>query len=232
MPRIPLTASILARLAGVLAVIGLAAWAGWSLYEAGHLTREGMAHLAAEHGAWAPLTLMGTMVLVVIVGPLPTIPITMASGLLFGPVAGFAYAWSGALVGAAASFWLARLAGRPVIERLAGGHLNFCPQCSDRLLFWIVLGCRLFPFISFALVSYGAGLTAMTTRAFLLATGLGMLPMTALYITVGATLVVEPLWAAIGGLAAVAFMLAVPWIIDRLNPFGLRDLMRDHGRSP
>lgn len=217
------------RVAGVVVILGIMAGVGWLLYDAGHLSRAGLIALAEDQGALAPFILMGAMILAVIVGPIPTVPITIASGLLFGPLVGFAYAWGGAIIGAAASFWLARLAGRPLIERLAGGHVAFCPRCSDRLLFWIVFGCRLLPVISFALVSYGAGLTAMTLRAFLIATGLGMIPMTALFIAVGTSLAVEPVWAAVGGVIAVAAVVAAPWLVERFNPFGLRDLLRRHG---
>lgn len=217
------------RAAIVVLVLALASWFGWGLYEAGHLTRAGMIALAEDQGAGAPLILMAAMVLAVVVGPVPTVPISMASGLLFGPVAGFGYALLGALIGAATSFWLARLAGQPLIARLSGRHLVFCPQCSDRFLFWVVLGCRLVPFVSFALVSYAAGLTAMTTRAFLLATALGMVPMTALYIAVGASLAIDPYWAAAGGVAAILLALLVPRLVERYNPFGLGDALRQHG---
>ncbi len=223
--------AIALRVASVLLILGFMAWAGWVLHDAGHLSRAGLIALAEDRGAFAPVILVGAMILAVIVGPIPTVPISIASGLLFGPVAGFAYAWAGAMIGAGASFWLARLAGRPLIERLAGSHVAFCPYCSDRLLFWIVFGCRLLPVISFALVSYGAGLTAMTTRAFLIATGLGMIPMTALYIAVGTSLAIDPVWAAVGGAIAVAFVLAAPWLVERFNPFGLRDLLRRHGHG-
>ncbi len=221
----------LLRAATVLLLLALASWAGWGLYEAGHVTRAGLIELAQAQGALAPLLLIGAMVLAVIVGPIPTVPISVASGMLFGPIAGFGYAMLGALFGAGLSFWLARLAGQPLIERLAGRHVVFCPQCSDRLLFWVVLGCRLFPFISFALVSYAAGLTAMSLRAFLLATALGMIPMTALYIAIGTSLVIDPYWAAAGGLVAIALVLVVPRLIERYNPFGLRDILR-HDHSP
>lgn len=223
--------AIALRVASVLLILGFMAWAGWVLHDAGHLSRAGLIALAEDRGAFAPVILVGAMILAVIVGPIPTVPISIASGLLFGPVAGFVYAWAGAMIGAGASFWLARLAGRPLIERLAGSHVAFCPYCSDRLLFWIVFGCRLLPVISFALVSYGAGLTAMTTRAFLIATGLGMIPMTALYIAVGTSLAIDPVWAAVGGAIAVAFVLAAPWLVERFNPFGLRDLLRRHGHG-
>jgi hypothetical protein len=39
--------------------------------------------------------------------------------------------------------WIARQAGRPLVERILRGHVAFCRPCSDRMLFWVVLGARL-----------------------------------------------------------------------------------------
>lgn len=219
---------MITRTVAVFVVLLLLGWLGWELYSAGYLARDRLITLAGDSGAWAPLLIMGALVLAVVIGPIPTIPITVASGVLFGPWLGFAYAVIGALVGAAASFWIARLAGRPLVERLLRGHIAFCAQCSDQLLFWVVLACRLVPVISFAFVSYGAGLTAMTARAYLLATTIGMIPMTALYVALGSTLAIDRYWAAAGGLIAVALVLALPWIVERFDPLGVKRLLA-HG---
>lgn len=215
-------------LAGVVVVIGVA---GWLLHDAGYLSREFLAGLAERSGPWAPLLIVAAMVIAVVVGPIPTVPVSVASGALFGPALGFVYATGGALAGALLAFALARGLGRPLVARLARGHLAVCPQCSDRLLFWVVLASRLVPVVSFALVSYGAGLTAMTARAFALATLLGMTPMTIVYVAVGATIRVDPLWAALGGVIAVAIALALPRWVERHDPFGLRRLLPSHDRA-
>ena len=221
------------RLLFALAVLIAAASTGWWLYDAGYLEREGLVEWARDSGMRAPLIVMAAMVLAVVVGPIPTVPISVASGLLFGPVLGFAYAMTGALAGAAASFWIARLAGRPVMERWLGGHALFCRECSDRMLFWVVLGTRLVPVISFALVSYAAGLTAMSTRAFLVATAIGMVPMTFVYVAIGAQITVNVWWATGGSAVALALLLILPRLVERYDPFGLRRYFtHDSGEPP
>ena len=45
-----------------------------------------------------------------------------------------------------------------------------------------VLICRLLPFVSFDFVSYAAGLTSMSFPAFFIATGIGQLPATIVYL--------------------------------------------------
>ena len=207
---------------GLFALLALAAWGGWFLYTGDYLSREELVSLAERSGAWARLLLIGAMVLAVVIGPIPTVPISVASGAVFGPVFGFAYAMAGALTGAAISFWIARLLGQPFMRRFFPGHIVFCPACSSRLLFGVILVARLLPVVSFAFVSYGAGLTAMHTGAFLLATAIGMVPMTALYVAAGTTLAADPGIAAIGGLVAVILILVLPLLVERFDPFGLR----------
>ncbi|MDZ7829501.1 MAG: hypothetical protein U5K33_08465 [Halofilum sp. (in: g-proteobacteria)] len=82
--------------------------------------------LGERFGPLGPLIIAGALVLAVVVGPIPTIPVTIASGILYGPVAGFFWAMIGSLIGAAFAFAIARLAGRPFVERFTGGHIALC----------------------------------------------------------------------------------------------------------
>jgi len=216
------------RVGAVVLILILAGTLGWLLYARGFLEHEVLTGWVEGAGFWAPLLIIGPMIAAVVIGPIPTVPISVAGGIAFGPTLGFLYAMIGALAGAAISFWIARLAGRPLVERILRGHVAFCRQCSDRMLFWVVLGARLIPVVSFALVSYASGLTAMSMRAFLLATGLGMIPMTLLYVVVGAGLTVEPWLAVTGGLLAIAMMFWFPRLAERYNLFHLQDVIRTH----
>ena len=128
----------------------------------------------------------------------------------------------GALIGAVISFTIARFLGRELIERLLHGHINFCRNCSDKLLTKIVFLSRLIPFVSFDIVSYGAGLTKMSLRRFSIATFLGMLPLTFIYNYFGAALVLESkITFAIGIILVMLFFLIPRWI-EKQNLFGLR----------
>ncbi len=209
----------------ILSMLALLAWGGWLLHDGGHLTRAGLTALAERSGMWAPLLVIGAMVLAVVFGPIPTIPVSLASGAVFGGVPGFALAMFGALLGAWISFHIARAVGRPAMERLVRGHATFCPHCSTRMLFWAVLGARLIPVVSFAAISYAAGLTAMRATPFLLATAIGMAPMTIAYVAVGAAVRIDPVVAGIGGVLAAVLLVTLPRLIERFDPFGLRRLM-------
>ena len=217
---------------GVIGAAALMVAAGWYVLTLERFDPATVAAMARESGPVAPLVVVGLLVTAVVIGPIPTLPITVAAGALFGVGPAMFYTMAGGLLGAGAAFGIARLAGQPLVARFTRSHMALCPRCSDALLFWVVLGSRLIPVVSFALVSYAAGLTAMRFPAFLLATAIGMLPMTALYVSVGASLAIEPWWAAVGGVVAGALVLGLPRIVERYNPFGLRDLLERHRDGP
>lgn len=141
-------------------------------------------------GLWAPVVSSALMVFQSVVAPLPAFVVTFTNGLLFGWVWGTLLSWSSAMLGAALCFWIARALGRPVVERLVGGTKAL--EVSD--LFFArygnraILVSRLLPFVSFDIISYGAGLTPVSFWRFLVATGIGQLPATVIYSYLGQNL--------------------------------------------
>lgn len=141
-------------------------------------------------GPWAAVVSIALMIFQSVAAPLPAFVITFTNGLLFGWLWGAVISWTGAMLGAALCFWIARSLGRPVVERLVGGSKAlevsdlFFARYGDRT----VLIARLLPFVSFDIISYGAGLTPIAFRNFLVATGIGQLPATLLYSYLGQNL--------------------------------------------
>lgn len=175
-------------------------------------------------GALAPVFYMLTMAMAIVVSPIPSLPLNIAAGAVFGPMAGTAYSLLGALAGALASFMIARFLGRELMERFLGGHVNFCTRCSDRLLTRIVFLSRLLPFVSFDVVSYGAGLTRMSPGKFGLATLAGMVPLTFLYNYTGSVLLFgRGLVLASGLVMVLVFFLLPVWLEKKglLSRFGM-----------
>ena len=108
----------------------------------------------------------------------PLIFLTLVAVVAFGPVAGFACAMAGALVGAAASYGVGWFLGRDVVRRLAGERIN---QLSQRLARRGVLAgsaVRLVPVAPFAVVNMVAGASHIRLRDLLLGTAIGMTPAT------------------------------------------------------
>jgi uncharacterized membrane protein YdjX (TVP38/TMEM64 family) len=138
-------------------------------------------------GPWAPVISALLMILQSIVAPLPAFVVTFSNGLLFGWMWGALLSWSSAMAGAALCFFLARALGRPAVEKLVGGStaLEVSDRFFDRFGERAVLIARLLPFVSFDIISYGAGLTSMKFWPFFIATGLGQLPATLVYSYLG-----------------------------------------------
>ena len=140
-------------------------------------------------GVWAPLVSGLLMVVQAVAAPLPAFMITFANAAIFGWWQGALLSWSSAMIAATLCFFLSRWFGREGVARLTS---HFALDQVDRFFSqhgqYTILIARLLPFISFDLVSYGAGLTSMKLRHFLVATGIGQLPATLIYSYVGGML--------------------------------------------
>jgi uncharacterized membrane protein YdjX (TVP38/TMEM64 family) len=179
------------------------------------LSPEALSQWLNNHGALGPLLLLALMVLTVVVGPLPTLPITAASGMAFGIIPGAMLAVIGALSGALIAFFLARLLGRDLLRERFRDNPLFGAQGSQRLLFVTVLLTRLIPIFSFALISYAAGVTAIQAWRFALASVIGMLPMTVVFASLGHTFELHPLLSITAAVVILAVMALLPWYLHR-----------------
>ncbi len=128
-------------------------------------------------GLWGPVLVITLMVLHSVVF-VPAEIITVASIALFGPFWGVVYAWTGAMVAASVSFGLARLWGRPLVQRFVpAAMVQRLDAFFQREGTCGMLILRLIPLVSFNALNYAGGLTPMTWGRFLWTTGLGILPM-------------------------------------------------------
>ncbi|MGM0981890.1 MAG: TVP38/TMEM64 family protein [Pseudomonadota bacterium] len=175
----------------------------------------GIAEWFNSQGSLGPLLLLLLMMLAVVVGPIPTLPVTAAAGLAFGLIPGALLSIIGAMVGAMIAFTLARLLGRDALRARLPSNPLFGHQGSQRLLLLTVLVTRLVPIFSFALVSYAAGVTAITTGRFALGTVVGMLPMTLVFASLGRAFELNPLLSIMAAVAVLIVMSLLPWYLSR-----------------
>lgn len=168
------------KLLAVFALLGLLAATYWLLHQTGALAiilnRAELHDHIARLGAWGPLLVIALMVLAIMVSPIPSAPIAMAAGAAYGHVWGTLYVLLGAEIGALAAFGLARWLGGETLRRWFGERLSLGLLGSQNALMGMVLLSRLLPFISFDIVSYAAGLTALSFWRFALATLIGIVP--------------------------------------------------------
>lgn len=134
----------------------------------------------------------GVVIAFYVVGCVLFIPgslVTLATGFLFGVVAGSIVVSIGATLGATAAFLVGRYLARARIEEKVAGNPRFA--AIDRAVgnqgFKIVLLTRLSPIFPFNLLNYAFGLTRVPLGAYVLASWIGMLPGTVLYVYLGST---------------------------------------------
>jgi uncharacterized membrane protein YdjX (TVP38/TMEM64 family) len=139
---------------------------------------------AVPRGAWIALLLTYTLSAVLAV---PSSILTLGAGFVFGFAAGVVLVSVGSLGGAACAFLVARhcvrdwLAAR--ISHLPRFRAFDAATREDGFL--IVLLARLSPLLPFNLMNYGLGITNVRFRDFVVASWIGMLPVTTLYVYVG-----------------------------------------------
>lgn len=142
-----------------------------------------------SYGPQAAIISFLLMVFQSIIAPIPAFVITVTNANLFGWWQGAILSWSSAMVGAAVCFYIARILGRDVVEKLISkAGLKTVDEFFDKHGALSILIARLLPFMSFDWVSYGAGLTKMRFWSFFIATGIGQLPATLIYSYVGGML--------------------------------------------
>ena len=142
-----------------------------------------------EYGTYAMLVSAGLMVFQSVIAPLPAFLITFANANLFGWWQGAILSWSSAMLGALICFYISRILGRDVVEKLTSKvGLESVDEFFKKYGRQSILIARLLPFMSFDLVSYAAGLTSMAFIPFFIATGIGQLPATVVYSYVGGML--------------------------------------------
>ena len=167
----------------LMAALGLAILFGgiyWFLSRSGSL--ETVCDCAKLHGhiiQWGllgPLAVIGLMTMAVVISPIPSAPIALASGLAYGQLWGTVYVVIGAETGAIIAFFIARTLGYEAMRKRFGDRLSVGLLGSQNAMTWLVTALRLIPFVSFDIVSYAAGLTPLKPWRFALATLVGVIP--------------------------------------------------------
>lgn len=142
-----------------------------------------------KYGKWAMLVSGLLMIFQSIAAPLPAFFITLTNANLFGWWQGCILSWVTSMMGAVMCFYIARILGRDVVEKICTkGALLSIEQFFDKHGKKCILIARLLPFISFDVVSYAAGLTSMDFWGFFVATGVGQMPACIVYSYVGGML--------------------------------------------
>lgn len=143
-------------------------------------------------GMFGPFGLLVAMVLQAIIAPIPSEMVLIFGGATFGLLIGTIFGGIGSCFGAIASFYISKKGGRPIVIKLLGKkNVNWADKWFKKWGGWAVLLGRLFPFIPFDAVSYGAGLTEISFSSFMTATIVGVFPRAIFYCYLGSVALKE-----------------------------------------
>ncbi len=165
---------------------------------------------------FGPVAVVFLLALAVVISPIPSGPVAMAAGAIYGPLLGGALTACGAVMGAMIAFGLSRgLGHRP----LCGSNLTFAewitrPRTQFRLAVAVLIS-RLIPFISFDAVSYAAGLTAIRMRNFAIATTIGVLPASFAFAALGAGMTKVDNAFLLVAACAITLILPAGWFLAK-----------------
>lgn len=160
-------------------------------------------------GPWAPFCFFALKVITVIFA-LPSAPVTMAGGLLFGLFEGLLINIVAATTGAAVTFALSRIVGREEVEKRLGGRLQALDQKLANHGLWAMLFVRLVPLFPFNAINYGAGLTKISFRAYFIGTLIGIIPGATVFTMLGVAAQEASLLKASVALGALGLLSLLP----------------------
>lgn len=167
-----------------------------------------------QAGLLGPLLFM-TVYAIATVFFVPGTILTLAGGVLFGPMAGVFYNLTGATIGAALAFLIARYLASDWATRKADGWLKQLIQGVGKEGWRFVAFTRLVPLFPFILLNYALGLTRIKILPYILASYVFMLPGAIAYtylgyagreIAQGGEDTIQKIMLALGLVAAVVFL--------------------------
>ena len=167
----------------------------------------------ADWGPWGPVAIIATMAIAILVSPIPSAPIALASGALFGHYLGTLYVVIGAELGAIGAFCISRFFGYELLHRWFGKQLNQGLAGSQNFLMGTIFVSRLVPFISFDIISYAAGLTAIHFWRFAVATLAGVIPIAFLLAHFGSEMVADEVDRILLAILLLGMITVVPLVI-------------------
>lgn len=157
------------KTATVLGLSGTAVFLIWGWRAGIFASQEAMENFLKPFGLWAPILFILLQMVQVVLPILPGGISCLGGVVLFGPLEGFLYNYSGICLGSLAAFCLAKRYGRPLVRTLVG------QRAYEKYSRWLDGGRRFdrcfaaaifFPVAPDDLLCYLAGLTRMSVKKF------------------------------------------------------------------
>jgi len=202
---------------GLLVLLLVGIWAGLKALgiDLARITPQRVQAFVLSFGVWAPLVYLAVYGQPIV--PLPASVMTITGGLAFGPFWGTLAALGGATTRACGQFAIVKLFGREAVEKLLKGKLASLNQHVGRHGFKAVLLVRLIPNFPFDVQNYALGFTRVRFLPFALATFLGMIPGSFVFVYLGYSLTdLRNAWKILLAVVLVAALVAGQrWYVRR-----------------
>ena len=140
-----------------------------------------------QMGMWAPVLYIFIYSIATIC-LLPSTPLNLSGGAIFGAVWGTVWTSSAAILAAVLAFGFSRTIGRSLVERKLAGKWESIDREMQQGGFFYMFAIRLLPLIPYGIVNFAAGLTSIKFRDYLLGTLLGTVPGILPFVMMGAGL--------------------------------------------
>jgi uncharacterized membrane protein YdjX (TVP38/TMEM64 family) len=169
-----------------------------------------------QFGFWGPIAIILLIACAIVVSPIPSAPVALVSGALYGHTFGTIYVILGSVSGALLAFTISRFLGYEYVNKKLAKHVPVKLTGSPNTLMAIVFFTRLAPFISFDIISYAAGLTRLDYGRFILATIAGITPISFVLAHIGSEATTGEIEGIALALLLLGLLTGIPLIIRKI----------------
>lgn len=135
--------------------------------------RETFQNFINSFGHWGPIAIIGSVVLEVIVAPIPGYIPAITAGFIFGPILGSIYTYIGNVIGTMIVFFVARKCGKKIIERfIKKDRLEKYEKTITRHENYLLV-FYFFPIVPIDIISAAFGLSKIHFKKFFFVSSIG-----------------------------------------------------------
>lgn len=131
-----------------------------------------------QFGIWGPIIIILSMIGQMFLFIIPSLALMVVSVLAYGPFWGSVISLAAIMSASTVGYVVGRRLGLVTVDKLIGSKTEKkIEMYVDRYGFWAVVIARISPFLSNDAISFVGGLIRMGYWKFIMATGLGILPL-------------------------------------------------------
>lgn len=211
---------------GILGLCLLLAW--WLLTQSAIDWSQpaAIARSIQQMGTLGVLLYISFVIVAIVIGPIPSTPVTIAAGAIWGPMTAGIYATIGVFAGSLTAYFIGRTLGRSAVRAMLGKVIYLSNHRGKRYMGMLVFVMHAIPVLPYDLMSYGAGISGLPLSLYASCALLGIIPCAFFLTFMGASFSIGlPIALSLIGLFLMVVVI-LPWGIKRYNWLGLKDVIR------